>query len=289
MNAIIMAAGMSSRFVPLCWEYPKALLKVKGEILIERQIRQLKEAMVEDITVVTGYKSEMFDYLKDKYKVSLVNNPDYNRYNNTSTLMCVLDRLQNTWLCSSDNYFTENVFMEHPSQAQYSAEWADGNTDEYCLLGDDNDNIIGVSVGGSNAWYMIGHVFFSKCFSDKFKKILVEDYERSETKQGYWEDVYINHIKELPLMKIKKNVPGIIHEFDSLEELRNFDNSYISNTRSEVLRSVCRRLKCEQGEIKNIHKYSNRDYRYSFAFDFAEQSYGYLANNLKEHFEIIKI
>ena len=30
-NAIIMAAGMSSRFAPLCYESPKGLLNVKGE------------------------------------------------------------------------------------------------------------------------------------------------------------------------------------------------------------------------------------------------------------------
>ena len=46
MNAIIMAAGMSSRFAPLSYERPKGLLKVKGEVLIERQIRQLQEAGV---------------------------------------------------------------------------------------------------------------------------------------------------------------------------------------------------------------------------------------------------
>ena len=40
-NAIIMAAGTSSRFAPLSYEMPKALIEVKGEILIERQIRQL--------------------------------------------------------------------------------------------------------------------------------------------------------------------------------------------------------------------------------------------------------
>ena len=37
-NAIIMAAGTSSRFVPLSVERPKGLLEVKGEVLIERQI-----------------------------------------------------------------------------------------------------------------------------------------------------------------------------------------------------------------------------------------------------------
>ena len=101
-----MAAGMSSRFIPLSWECPKALLEVKGEILIERQIRQLKEARVTDITVVTGYMADKFDYLSSKFGVTLVYNPDYARYNNTSTLMCVLDRLSDTWICSSDNYFT---------------------------------------------------------------------------------------------------------------------------------------------------------------------------------------
>ena len=43
-NAIIMAAGTSSRFAPLSFERHKALIEVRGEILIERQIRQLREA-----------------------------------------------------------------------------------------------------------------------------------------------------------------------------------------------------------------------------------------------------
>ena len=59
-NAIIMAAGTSSRFVPLSYELPKALITVKGEVLIERQIRQLKEAGINEIVVVTGYKKELF-------------------------------------------------------------------------------------------------------------------------------------------------------------------------------------------------------------------------------------
>ena len=61
-NAIIMAAGLSSRFAPLSYEKPKALITVKGEVLIERQIRQLKEAGIHDIAIVTGYKKEKFEY-----------------------------------------------------------------------------------------------------------------------------------------------------------------------------------------------------------------------------------
>ena len=48
-NAVIMAAGMSTRLAPLSYETPKALLNVHGEVLIERQIRQLREAGIEEI------------------------------------------------------------------------------------------------------------------------------------------------------------------------------------------------------------------------------------------------
>ena len=45
-NAVILAAGASSRFAPLSYERHKALIEVKGEVLIERQIRQLREGGV---------------------------------------------------------------------------------------------------------------------------------------------------------------------------------------------------------------------------------------------------
>lgn len=280
MNAIIMAAGMSSRFVPLCWERPKALLEVKGEILIERQIRQLKEAGIQDITIVTGYKAEMFGYLKDKFGVKLVNNPDYERYNNTSTLMCVLNVLGDTWICSSDNYFTENVFLERPEQSQYSAEYAQGKTNEYCLYTDDKDNIIKVTVGGADSWYMIGHVFFSRKFSEVFQKVLPEEYQNEVVRKGYWEDVYVKHLRELPPMKIRKFQSGIIQEFDTLEELRVFDNSYLDDTRSQVLAWICQQMDCRQKDIRNIKKRAKECYKYSFEFEVYGNIYVYFSDRL---------
>lgn len=116
-NAVIMAAGMSSRFAPLSYEKPKALLKVKGEVLIERQIRQLQAAGIDDITVVVGYMKEKLFYLEDRFHVKIVINEDYYRYNNPSTLMLVRDRLKNTFICSSDNYFEQNPFEPYVYQA----------------------------------------------------------------------------------------------------------------------------------------------------------------------------
>lgn len=61
-----MAAGTSSRFAPLSFERHKGMTVVKGEVLIERQIEQLKAAGISEIIVVTGYKAGQFGYLAEK-------------------------------------------------------------------------------------------------------------------------------------------------------------------------------------------------------------------------------
>lgn len=274
-NAVILAAGTSSRFVPLSAERPKGLLEVKGEILIERQIRQLMEAGINDITVVVGYKAGMFSYLHDRFGVHLVLNEDYERYNNTSSIICVLDRLHDTYICSSDNYFPKNVFYEDPKQSYYSALFADGKTSEYCLKTNDSDEIINVTIGGQNSWYMIGHVYFSHYFSDAFKKIMVEEYNREATKLGYWEDVYIRYINELPKMLMHKYNVHDIEEFDSIDELRQFDRSYINDTRSVILKNISKRLECGESDMSEFKQIKHPGSYVLFTFRMHDSIYQY--------------
>lgn len=270
-----MAAGTSSRFVPLSSEKPKALLEVKGEILIERQIRQLIEAGINDITLIVGYKAEQFHYLKDKFNLELVYNEDYYRYNNTSSVIRVLDKLSDTFICSSDNYFPSNVFLEASYQSFYSCLYADGKTEEYCLSLDELDNIVDISVGGHNSWYMVGHVYFSKDFSSAFKKLLSDEYSNEETKKSYWEDVYIKHLSNLPRMKAYKYKEGEILEFDSLDELRSFDPSYIDDTRSKVLKNIASKLNCTESCLHGFKNISHSDNELIFSFMKDDEKYLY--------------
>lgn len=187
MNAIVLAAGTASRFVPLSFEKPKGLLEVKGEILIERQIRQLKEAKINDITVVVGYKSNLFNYLSQKYGVNLVFNDDYNRYNNTSSLIRVLDRLDNTLICCSDHYYLNNVFLDIDSNnSYYATQFSKGSTNEWCVSIDEDDSIKSISVGGANAWYLAGYASLNSCFSKSFKRILSREYFQGDARYDYW-------------------------------------------------------------------------------------------------------
>ncbi|WP_338948946.1 NTP transferase domain-containing protein [Fusobacterium nucleatum] len=272
-NAIILAAGTSSRFVPISFEIPKSLLKVRGEILIERQIKQLQEAGIYDITVVVGYKKELFYYLKDKYNVSIVDNEEYHIYNNISSLMKVLDKLGDTYICSSDNYFTKNVFLENEEQAYYSAIYIDGKTDEYCIQYDKENTITEVIIGGENSYVMLGHVYFDKNFSDSFKEILKNEYKNEETRKKLWEQVYIKYISTLK-MKIKKYPNGVIFEFDSLEELRKFEPGFLSNTK--IMKEITEYFNCKENELSNFLLKENNENHFSFSFICQNKKYEYL-------------
>ena len=281
-----MAAGTSSRFVPLSAERPKGLVEVKGEVLIERQIRQLKEAGIADITLVVGYKAEMFAYLCDKYGVEIVLNEDYARYNNTSSLIRVIDKLDNTFVCSSDNYFPENVFMNDSDDSYYSALYAEGETNEYCLTTDADDYITDVRVSGRDAWYMVGHVFFNREFSEAFRNIMTEEYKNDTTRKGYWEDLYIRYIDQLPKMKINRYKEGEIQEFDSLDELRLFDDSYIADTRSIVVKSICRTLNLQESDVYSFMNIKHVGDYLHFQFKVGDTTYEY---NDKTEIRIEKI
>lgn len=274
-NAIILAAGFSSRFAPLSYEKPKALVEVQGEILIERQIRQLQEAGIQDITLIVGYKKEMFDYLKDRFGVAMIENGEYAVKNNLSSMYAAKEKLKNTYICSADNYFTENVFVEDPKEAYYSAEYAEGRTEEWCISFDEKEQITHVTIGGENAYYMIGHAYFSEAFTLEFLKLLEETYPKEEASAMLWEHMYIRHIENLP-MKIKKFEKGIINEFDSLSELKEFDESYKTDTRSWILKSIAEKLKVTEDQIENIKPLNSMGDISGFSFTVENRPYEYL-------------
>lgn len=283
-NAIIMAAGLSSRFAPISYEKPKALIDVKGEILIERQIRQLHESGIRDIIVVVGYKKEQFYYLKEKYGVKIVENSEYQVRNNNSSIYAVREYLGNSYICSADNYFEKNPFQREENESFYAAVHADGRTDEWCLEIDSEDYIKQVTVGGENKWYMLGHAFWSHIFSERFIQILEEVYDRKSTGQKFWEDIYRENIGALR-MKVKRFEDNQIYEFDSLDELREFDSKYKNESGSYVMQCLAKMLYCEEAELKKIVPYKTETGEVTgITFLYANKKYVYEYKNgmLKE-------
>lgn len=256
-NAIILAAGTASRFVPLSYEIPKGLIQVKGEVLIERQIKQLQQAGITDIIIVTGYKSEQFAYLENKYAVKIIHNSEYLTKNNHASVYAVKDYLKNSYICSSDNYYTYNPFESEVDESYYSAVYVKGKTLEWCIV-EENNWIMDINIGGYNAWIMLGHAFLSESFSKKYISILEQEYNKIETKEKLWEKIYLEHVNELP-MRIRKYPSEYIFEFDTLDELRQFDTSYIKDTKSVILKDIARDLNVAETDITNLKVQKDKD------------------------------
>lgn len=275
-NAIIMAAGMSTRFVPLSLEKPKGLLEVKGEILIERQIRQLREAGIREIVLVLGYKKEAFFYLEDKFDdIQIVINPEYNTKNNSHTLYLAQKYISNTYICSSDDYFETNPFDEYNYRSYYAAIHVEEKTNEWYMIPDAKGNIAKVRIGGDVGDIMLGHVYWDREFSSAMLKILNDAHDAGTYDQFLWEQILADNVKNLPPMEIKIYPENTIFEFDSLDELRQFDRNYVHHTHSQIMKNIVHVLGCDESDILNFKIIKDGLTNTSFVFEVQGKRYVY--------------
>ena len=60
-KALILAAGFGSRLAPITDKVPKSLVPVNGKPILFKQIDNLLENDISDITIISGYKSEVLE------------------------------------------------------------------------------------------------------------------------------------------------------------------------------------------------------------------------------------
>lgn len=287
-SAVILAAGFGSRFVPLTFETPKGLLEVFGERMIERQIAQLHEVGVTDITIVVGYLKEKFEYLIDKWGVKLLYNPEYHNKNTLTTVYRARDcfKGKNTYLLSSDNWIRENMYHTYECGAWYSSIYMEGKTSEWCLDSNKKGLITRVQVGGTDSWVMYGPVFFSREFSEVFFPTLETYYHTPGTEQMYWEQVYADLVNDtvaehvpgkhdfpVPEMYINKQPENQVYEFENLEELRQFDEKYQNRSDNAAMELVADVLHIPESEITDLRCLKAGMTNKSFLFKAKDRSY----------------
>lgn len=273
-NAVIMAAGLSSRFVPLTYDTPKGLLRVKGEVLIERQIEQLQAAGIEAIYVVVGYKREQFFYLAEKYNVHIIVSKDFAVRNNSSSIWAAKDILANTYICSSDNYYDENPYHAFEYQPNYLLQYSSEPLDEWFVEVDEAALITSAQQEIKTGWYMVGYAYFDRAFSQKYVEILKRQYNHPRTTGMLWEDIYKEHMYELNMYATKQE-RSIAHEFDSLPELVAFDPDFMETVESPVFTTICKALGCKQHEIFDVYALTESLTNFSCHFATPEGEYVY--------------
>lgn len=275
-NAVILAAGRSKKLAPFTYEKPKGLFRVKNEVLIERQISQLKEAGIDDIVIVVGYMKEKFFYLEEKYGVRLIANNSFLENGNLYSLYAAREYLGSTYVCCADHYFLKNPFLEeNMADVSYRAcSYRRGKFLEFAVDYSEAGVITGFSVGGKDSMAMVGHAYFNASFSRKFCMCMEREISDFGVSRMYWEEFYARHQKELTFY-IKEYGKDDILEFESIADLRQFDSEFLYNVDSRIIENICSVLECRPDKVTNIEVIQSGLTNVSFMFQVDSDKYVY--------------
>lgn len=97
MKALILAAGLGTRLAPITDDRPKSLVPVNGKPIIIKQIENLLENGITDITVISGYKGDMLKktVLNLYPDIKIIHSADYATTNNMYSAYLAKEAVEN--------------------------------------------------------------------------------------------------------------------------------------------------------------------------------------------------
>ena len=245
-NAIILAAGFGMRMVPINLSTPKAFLEVNGEKLIERIIRQLKEAGVQDITVVVGFMKDSFEYLIDEYGVDLVYNPEFASANNIRSLGLVLSRLSNTYIIPCDIWCDRNPFRRNELYSWYMV--SDLIDEESTVRVNRKMELVTVSEDEPGNG-MIGISYLLAEDAAAFRARMEELLSGGKHDDAFWETALYDRDRMFIRARVVHSSDAV--EINTYEQLRELD-SHSNQLKSDAIRTIAEALDCREQDVKEI-------------------------------------
>ena len=224
-KAIILAAGFGSRMLPATKDKPKPLVLVNNVRIIDTLLDALIKAEINDIVIVTGYKGDRFNELLNKYPtIKLVNNPIFDKTNNISSIMTVLNQLDCCYICEADLYISNpNIITKY--------QYCSNILGSYSLQTDDwsfkmnNGFIDQYQKGNTYCYNYYGISFWTRDDSIKLKNDFKEVYNNGGT-DYFWEFVPLVLKKDNYQVEIRQCQKEDIMEIDNYYELQQIDSSY---------------------------------------------------------------
>ena len=266
-RAVILAAGYGLRMIPINSEVPKGMLTVHGEVLIERLIRQLHEAGIAEIYVVTGYMKEQYEYLADTFDVRLLICRDYVTKNNLYSLLTAKDHLENAYIIPCDLYFYRNPFhnCEFYSWYMLSRELipegemrVTRNREIFMVDGDEGGN------------RNIGLAYIRKEDAPTLKNRLAIATANRSNSRAFWELAVTK--KNRLTLPAKLMDPGGVVEINTYEQLRELDY-YSEQLRNEIVETIEKVLNVEYEDIQHVRYLKKGLTNLSFVFEAKRRPY----------------
>ena len=225
-RAVFIAAGFGSRLVPITFNTPKPLVRVKGTRIIDHLLDACLEAGIEEIYIVRGYLAEQFDQLLYKYPtIKFLENPVYNEANNISSSMIAKELLSNAYVFEADLLLSNpKIITKYHYTSDFLAIKKD-RTDDWCF--EVKDKVITEEkVGGEDCWQMVGISYWNAEDGKKLANDIPEVYIMPGGKERYWEQVPLVYKKKNYAVEVRECFDEDIVEIDTFKELKQIDPTY---------------------------------------------------------------
>lgn len=227
MNAIILAAGLGSRFNELTQHNHKALLPIGGIPNIERTIQYLNESGVEDITIVVGHMHHLFDYLVDKYHVELIYNDHYADYNNLYSFYQAIDKFDDTIMIDADVVLLENIFQKSDCSCYYTVQREVSEHAEWCPRVE-NGRVTYMDITTDEKPSMLGISYWKHEDCIKIKQVIHEkmkDAQNYLNPKYYWDNIPIEMFDDIYVTTLLMNA-DVVDEMDTIENYLSICEKY---------------------------------------------------------------
>lgn len=227
-RAIFIAAGFGTRLVPITFNTPKPLVRVHGVRIIDRLIDACLEAGINEIYIVRGYLSELFDQLLYKYPmIKFLENPVYNEANNISSSLVARYMLSNAYVFEADLLISNpKIIRKYHYTSDFLAIKKE-RSDDWCFRV--KDGIIQeeqVGGEGDDIWQMVGISYWNEIDGHKLSQDIQDVYVSPGGKERYWEQVPLVYRKEHYQVEVRECHDEDIVEIDTFKELKAIDKTY---------------------------------------------------------------
>ncbi len=225
-RAILIAAGLGSRLIPITLNTPKPLIRVKGKRIIESLLDALIEADIEEIYIVRGYLGEQFDSLLYKYpNLKFITNDKFNEANNISSVVLAKEYLPNAYIVESDLLLhNKNLIKKYQYSSNYLGIPVESSND-WCLH-TTNKIISKVSIGGENCFQMVGISYWTEKDGAQLARDAEEVFNAPGGKERYWDQVPLEYCINNYKLSVRQCTFDDIIEIDTFNELKAIDKSY---------------------------------------------------------------
>lgn len=203
MKALILAAGFGSRLLPITEQLPKSLVSVNGKPILFKQIENLLENGIDDITIISGYKAEIMEKkVHEKWPfIKIIESVDYATTNNMYSAYLGIKNMgtnESILMMNADVFFDPSVL-----KALIEFKWNNAivtdigvYNEESMKVVESNGRLIEISktitkeraLGSSIDVYKFSHdglkAFYNKC----------DEYINKKKELKKWSEVALNDI-----------------------------------------------------------------------------------------------